>query len=74
VAFLPIVDPVKPSAKMEGVLEVYERPYELKRPVVCINESNKEMRETPHGTLLTNQGKTNDKITNTYAMALQIFS
>ncbi len=44
----------KPSAtyvaKMEDVLDVYQRPYDPKRPVVCIDEGGKELRDTPHGT------------------------
>src|SRR6185295_4406115 len=46
----------KPSArfvaKMEDVLEVYARPYDPKRPVVCVDESSKELRSTPRGSLL----------------------
>ncbi len=45
----------KPSAKyvakMEDVLDVYARPYDPKRPVVCIDESSKELRSTPRGSL-----------------------
>jgi hypothetical protein len=36
---------------MEDVLAVYERAYDPKRPVVCVDESNKALRATPHGTL-----------------------
>ena len=36
---------------MEDVLEVYQRPYDPKRPVVCIDEGGKELRATPKGTL-----------------------
>lgn len=35
-------------AKMEDVLSVYERPYDLDYPVVCIDEKHKELRG--HGT------------------------
>jgi len=45
----------KPSArfvsKMEDVLEVYQRPYDPKRPVVCLDEKSKELHTTPHGHL-----------------------
>lgn len=37
-------------AKMEDVLEVYQRPYDPIRPVVCIDETNKQLikeRRTP---------------------------
>ena len=43
----------KPSAqyvaKMEDVLDVYSRPYDDKRPVVCLDETSKELQDTPHG-------------------------
>jgi hypothetical protein len=42
---------------MEGVLAVYERPYDPKRPVVCADESNKELRKTPRGTLPAETGQ-----------------
>ena len=38
-------------AKMEDVLEVYARPYNPKRPVVCVDEASKELHATPHGIL-----------------------
>ena len=45
----------KPSAqyvaKREDVLDVYARPYDPKRPVVCIDEGGKELRATPKGLL-----------------------
>ena len=45
----------KPSAqyvaKMEDVLDVYERPYDARRPVVCLDETSKELRDTPRGHL-----------------------
>lgn len=36
---------------MEDVLEVYQRPYDPKRPVVCLDEKSKELHATPHGSL-----------------------
>ena len=42
---------------MEDVLAVYERPYDPKRPVVCADESNKELRKTPRGTLPIKTGQ-----------------
>jgi len=36
---------------MEDVLAVYERPYNPKRPVVCVDETNKTLHNTPRGTL-----------------------
>ena len=35
---------------MEDVLEVYERPYDPKRPQVCLDEARKELHSTPKGT------------------------
>ena len=36
---------------MEDVLDVYQRPYDPERPVVCIDEKSKELRSTPRGSL-----------------------
>ena len=36
---------------MEDVLDVYQRPYDPKRPVVCIDEKSKELCSTPRGSL-----------------------
>jgi hypothetical protein len=51
----------KPSAqyvaKMEDVLDVYQRPYDAKRPVVCLDETSKELRETPRGSLPLEPGE-----------------
>jgi DDE superfamily endonuclease len=44
-------------AKMEDVLEVYARPYDQKRPVVCVDEASKELRSTRHGTLPVSVGQ-----------------
>jgi transposase len=42
---------------MEDVLDVYQRPYDAKRPVVCIDEGGKELRDTPQGTLPMQPGQ-----------------
>ena len=42
---------------MEDVLEVYQRPYDPSRPVVCLDEKSKELHTTPHGVLLAQPGK-----------------
>jgi transposase len=34
---------------MEDVLDVYHRPYDAKRPQVCLDETGKELRSTPRG-------------------------
>ncbi len=38
-------------AKMEDVLDVYARPYDPNRPVVCVDEMTKELHSTPRGSL-----------------------
>ena len=37
---------------MEDVLDVYQRPYDPLRPVVCLDECSKELRSTPRGSIL----------------------
>lgn len=36
-------------AKMEDVLEVYQRPYDPRHPVVCLDEMGKELQDHPAG-------------------------
>ena len=42
---------------MEDILDVYARPYDPKRPVVCIDEGGKELRDTPNGLLALQPGQ-----------------
>lgn len=42
---------------MEDVLDVYQRPYDPKRPVVCFDEGGKELRDTPQGALPMQPGQ-----------------
>jgi len=35
------------AAKMEDVLAVYERPYNPKRPTVCVDQTHITLRDTP---------------------------
>jgi hypothetical protein len=42
---------------MEDVLAVYERPYNPKCPVVCVDETNKTLHDTPRGTLPIETGQ-----------------
>jgi hypothetical protein len=35
---------------MEDVLAVYQRPYDPRRPQICLDETSKELRATPQGT------------------------
>lgn len=43
---------------MEDVLDVYQRPYDPTRPVVCVDETSKALHATPHGALPIQPGKT----------------
>lgn len=43
---------------MAEVLEVYHRPYDAKRPQVCLDEGRKELRSTPNGALPRQPGQT----------------
>lgn len=42
---------------MEDVLEVYQRPYDPRRPVVCLDEKSKELHATPRGHLSLQPGQ-----------------
>lgn len=42
---------------MEDVLDVYARPYDSKRPVVCLDEGGKELQDTPNGTIPMQPGQ-----------------
>lgn len=44
-------------SKMEDVLDVHQRPYNPKRPVVCFDEGGKELRDTPQGSLPMQPGQ-----------------
>lgn len=41
---------------MEDVLAVYQRPYDPKRPVVCLDELSKVLRSTPRGEIAMQPG------------------
>jgi hypothetical protein len=43
---------------MEDVLEVYARPYDPARPVVCVDETSKQLLATPRGGIAAEPGKT----------------
>jgi hypothetical protein len=43
---------------MEDVLDVYQRPYDPDCPVLCFDETRKELHSTPHGSLPTKPGQT----------------
>ena len=42
---------------MEDVLEVYHRPYDPKRPLVCLDEFSKQLVEHVHQPLPMEKGK-----------------
>lgn len=44
-------------AKMEDVLAVYQRPYDPKRPVICLDEIQKALRSTPRGEIALQPGQ-----------------
>lgn len=43
--------------KMEDVLDVYQRPYDPDYPVVCFDETRKELHDTPAGQLPMQSGQ-----------------
>jgi hypothetical protein len=51
----------KPSAqfvaKMEEVLAVYERPYDPKHALVCVDETSRTLHDTPRGTIPIEAGQ-----------------
>jgi transposase len=42
---------------MEDVLAVYQRPFNPKRPMVCVDEGKKELRSTPRGSIPAKPGR-----------------
>lgn len=42
---------------MEDVLEVYQRPYDPQRPVICLDEKLKELHHSPQGSLPLQSGQ-----------------
>lgn len=42
---------------MEDILDVYQRPYDSKRPVVCIDEKSKQLLGTPKGSISPSPGE-----------------
>lgn len=42
---------------MEDVLDVYHRPYDPARPVVCLDEKSKTLHDTPRGSLPAEPGQ-----------------
>jgi hypothetical protein len=44
-------------AKMEDVLAVYQRPYDARYPVICLDEIEKALRDTPRGGIELQPGR-----------------
>lgn len=44
-------------AKMEDVLAVYQRPYDARYPVICVDETAKALRSTPRGGIELQSGR-----------------
>ena len=42
---------------MEDALDVYQRPYDPRRPVVCLDEKSKELHDTPRGGMAMESGR-----------------
>ena len=42
---------------MEDILSVYQQPYDVKRPQVCLDEIHKNLRSTPKGEIPMEKGK-----------------
>ena len=42
---------------MEDVLAVYQRPYDPKHPVICLDEIQKALRSTPRGEIPLQPGQ-----------------
>lgn len=42
---------------MEDILDVYERPYDPAHPVICLDETSKELHATPQGRLPAKPGQ-----------------
>ncbi len=61
-------------AKMEEVLEVYERPYDPQQPVVCIDEKPITLHADVRPASPAVPGREADGTTNTCAAAQPMFS
>src|SRR3954466_3670931 len=70
--------PDKPSAEfvyhMEDVLEVYHRPYDPKRPVVCVDETFKHLGGETRESLPMRPGRSSAMTTSTPATGLRACS
>ena len=58
---------------MEDVLEVYHRPYDRERPVVCFDESSKQLMKETRVPILAAPGRPPPLITSTNAMGRRTY-
>ena len=61
-------------AKMEDVLETYEKPYDPQQPVVCLDEKRLPCMPTSGLARRRNRGGNRDETTNMNAAAQPMFS
>jgi hypothetical protein len=61
-------------ADMEDVLEVYQRPHDPQRPLVCLDESSKQLIAETRTPIPAKPGQPVRTIMNTNAMASPICS
>ena len=61
-------------ADMEDVLEVYQRPHDPQRPLVCLDETSKQLITETRAPIPAKPGRKARHITNTNAMASPICS
>jgi len=61
-------------ADMEDVLEVYQRPHDPQRPLVCLDESSKQLIAETRTPIPPNPANQRVTIMNTNAMASPICS
>jgi len=59
---------------MEDILEVYQRPHDPHRPLVCLDETSKQLIAETRVPIAANQGGPAGTITNTGAMGRPICS
>jgi hypothetical protein len=59
---------------MEDILEVYRRPYDPQRPLVCLDETSKQLTAETRVPIPAKPGQPGRQITNTDAMGRPICS
>jgi hypothetical protein len=54
-------------AAMEDVLEVYQRPYDARRPVVCLDEQSKQLVRETRQPLAAEPGRPQYRVVRRYS-------